>query len=458
MSEVKENKMGIMPVNRLLISMAVPMMISMLVQACYNVVDSMFVAQLNENALTAVSLAFPIQSLMIAVATGTGVGINALASRALGEKNHDKASAVANNGIIVIFLSMLIFVIFGLTCSGLFFSVQTSDAQIISYGKDYLMIVTGLSFGIFLEISFERILQATGRTMYSMITQTVGAVFNIIFDPIMIFGLFGFPAMGVAGAALATVLGQILAAILGLYFCLNKNPEIKIDVFHTKLNGTIVRMIYGIGIPSIIMQSIGSIMTFGMNMILIAFSSTATAVFGVYFKLQSFVFMPVFGLNNGMVPIIGYNYGARKPKRIMETFKLSVIYATLLMAIGFAVFQIFSAQLFAIFNASEHMLQIGVPALRTISWSFLLAGFGIVASSVFQALGHGVKSLIISVLRQLVVLLPCAFVLSTVSLDAIWWAFPIAELISGTASFLMFRSEYNKEIKPMYSATDIIAA
>ena len=458
MSEVKENKMGIMPVNRLLISMAVPMMISMLVQACYNVVDSMFVAQLNENALTAVSLAFPIQSLMIAVATGTGVGINALASRALGEKNHDKASAVANNGIIVIFLSMLIFVIFGLTCSGLFFSVQTSDAQIISYGKDYLMIVTGLSFGIFLEISFERILQATGRTMYSMITQTVGAVFNIIFDPIMIFGLFGFPAMGVAGAALATVLGQILAAILGLYFCLNKNPEIKIDVFHTKLNGTIVRMIYGIGIPSIIMQSIGSIMTFGMNMILIAFSSTATAVFGVYFKLQSFVFMPVFGLNNGMVPIIGYNYGARKPKRIMETFKLSVIYATLLMAIGFAVFQIFSAQLFAIFNASEHMLQIGVPALRTISWSFLLAGFGIVASSVFQALGHGVKSLIISVLRQLVVLLPCAFVLSTVSLDAIWWAFPIAELISGTASFLMFRSEYNKEIKPMYSATDTIAA
>lgn len=458
MSEIKENKMGYMPINRLLISMAVPMMISMLVQACYNVVDSMFVAQLNENALTAVSLAFPIQSLMIAVATGTGVGLNALASRALGEKNHEKASAVANNGIIVIFLSMLVFVVLGLTLSEFFFSVQTTDAQIISYGKDYLMIVTGLSFGIFLEISFERILQATGRTMYSMITQTVGAVFNIIFDPIMIFGLFGFPAMGVAGAALATVLGQILAAALGLYFCIYKNPDIKIDVFHTKLNGTIVRMIYGIGIPSIIMQSIGSIMTFGMNMILIAFSSTATAVFGVYFKLQSFVFMPVFGLNNGMVPIIGYNYGARKPKRIMETFKLSVIYATLLMAIGFAIFQIFPTQLFSIFNASSHMLEIGVPALRTISWSFLLAGFGIVASSVFQALGHGVRSLIISVLRQLVVLLPCAFLLSQISLDAIWWAFPLAELVSGTASFLMFRSEYSKEIKPMYADSEATVA
>lgn len=458
MSEIKENKMGYMPINRLLISMAVPMMISMLVQACYNVVDSMFVAQLNENALTAVSLAFPIQSLMIAVATGTGVGLNALASRALGEKNHEKASAVANNGIIVIFLSMLVFVVLGLTLSEFFFSVQTTDAQIISYGKDYLMIVTGLSFGIFLEISFERILQATGRTMYSMITQTVGAVFNIIFDPIMIFGLFGFPAMGVAGAALATVLGQILAAALGLYFCIYKNPDIKIDVFHTKLNGTIVRMIYGIGIPSIIMQSIGSIMTFGMNMILIAFSSTATAVFGVYFKLQSFVFMPVFGLNNGMVPIIGYNYGARKPKRIMETFKFSVIYATLLMAIGFAIFQIFPTQLFSIFNASSHMLEIGVPALRTISWSFLLAGFGIVASSVFQALGHGVRSLIISVLRQLVVLLPCAFLLSQISLDAIWWAFPLAELVSGAASFLMFRSEYKKEIKPLYAESEVTVA
>ena len=458
MSEIKENKMGVMPINRLLISMAVPMMISMLVQACYNVVDSMFVAQLNENALTAVSLAFPVQSLMIAVATGTGVGINALASRALGEKNHQKASAVANNGIIVIFLSMLVFVVLGLTASQLFFSVQTTDTQIIGYGRDYLMIVTGLSFGIFLEIAFERILQATGRTMYSMITQTVGAVFNIIFDPIMIFGLFGFPAMGVAGAALATVLGQILAAALGLYFCLNKNPEIKIDVVHTKLNGTIVRMIYGIGIPSIIMQSIGSIMTFGMNMILIAFSSTATAVFGVYFKLQSFVFMPVFGLNNGMVPIIGYNYGARKPNRIMETFKLSVIYATLLMAIGFAIFQLFPSQLFAIFNASDNMLSIGIPALRTISWSFLLAGFGIVDSSVFQALGHGVKSLIISVLRQLVVLLPCAFIFSQISLDAIWWAFPVAELFSGAASFLMFMREYKKEIKPMYhDNTDAIA-
>ena len=458
MSEIKENKMGVMPINRLLISMAVPMMISMLVQACYNVVDSMFVAQLNENALTAVSLAFPVQSLMIAVATGTGVGINALASRALGEKNHQKASAVANNGIIVIFLSMLVFVVLGLTASQLFFSVQTTDTQIIGYGRDYLMIVTGLSFGIFLEIAFERILQATGRTMYSMITQTVGAVFNIIFDPIMIFGLFGFPAMGVAGAALATVLGQILAAALGLYFCLNKNPEIKIDVVHTKLNGTIVRMIYGIGIPSIIMQSIGSIMTFGMNMILIAFSSTATAVFGVYFKLQSFVFMPVFGLNNGMVPIIGYNYGARKPNRIMETFKLSVIYATMLMAIGFAIFQLFPSHLFAIFNASDNMLSIGTPALRTISWSFLLAGFGIVASSVFQALGHGVKSLIISVLRQLVVLLPCAFIFSQISLDAIWWAFPVAELFSGAASFLMFMREYKKEIKPMYhDNTDAIA-
>lgn len=449
-SVAAENKMGVMPVGKLLLSMSVPMMISMLVQALYNIVDSMFVAQLNENALTAVSLAFPVQNLMIAVGTGTGVGVNALVSRSLGEKNTEHANKAANNGVYLSLFSFLAFALLTGIFGKIFFQVQTGDAQIISYGADYVRIVGIMSFGVFFQFIFERLLQSTGKTMYTMVTQSLGAIINIILDPIMIFGLFGFPRMEVAGAALATVVGQIVAASLALWFNVKKNKELHISITKYRLSGIVVKQIYSVGIPSIIMASIGSVMTFGMNKILMAFTSTATAVFGVYFKLQSFIFMPVFGLNNGLVPIAAYNYGARKPKRIMKSIKLSIIYAESIMFVGVLIFQFFSAGLLGIFNASDSMLEIGVPALRIISLSFLLAGFGIVCSSVFQALGHGMLSLIVSVLRQLIVLLPAAFLLSrTGVLSAIWWAFPIAEIFAGVISFIFIRHVYRKEIHTM---------
>ena len=449
-SVAAENKMGVMPVGKLLLSMSVPMMISMLVQALYNIVDSMFVAQLNENALTAVSLAFPIQNLMIAVGTGTGVGVNALVSRSLGEKNTEHANKAANNGVYLSLFSFLAFALLTGFFGKIFFQVQTKDAQIISYGADYVRIVGIMSFGIFFQFIFERLLQSTGKTLYTMVTQSLGAIINIILDPIMIFGLFGFPRMEVAGAALATVVGQIVAASLAFWFNVRKNKELHISITKYRLSGIVVKQIYSVGIPSIIMASIGSVMTFGMNKILMAFTSTATAVFGVYFKLQSFIFMPVFGLNNGLVPIEAYNYGARKPNRIMKSIKLSIIYAEAIMFVGVLIFQFFSADLLGIFNASDSMLEIGVPALRIISLSFLLAGFGIVCSSVFQALGHGMLSLIVSVLRQLVVLLPAAFILSrTGGLSVIWWAFPIAEIFAGVISFIFIRHVYRKEIHTM---------
>ena len=449
-SVAAENKMGVMPVGKLLLSMSVPMMISMLVQALYNIVDSMFVAQLNENALTAVSLAFPIQNLMIAVGTGTGVGVNALVSRSLGEKNTEHANKAANNGVYLSLFSFLAFALLTGIFGKIFFQVQTEDAQIISYGADYVRIVGIMSFGIFFQFIFERLLQSTGKTLYTMVTQSLGAIINIILDPIMIFGLFGFPRMEVAGAALATVVGQIVAASLAFWFNVRKNKELHISITKYRLSGIVVKQIYSVGIPSIIMASIGSVMTFGMNKILMAFTSTATAVFGVYFKLQSFIFMPVFGLNNGLVPIAAYNYGARKPNRIMKSIKLSIIYAETIMFVGVLIFQFFSADLLGIFNASDSMLEIGVPALRIISLSFLLAGFGIVCSSVFQALGHGMLSLIVSVLRQLIVLLPAAFILSrTGGLSVIWWAIPIAEIFSGLVSFIFLRHVYKKEIHTM---------
>ena len=326
-NQAQENKMGVMPENRLLLTMAIPIVISMLVQALYNVVDSVFVAQLSEDALNAVSLAFPVQNLMIAVAVGTGVGINALLSKSLGEGNQAKADRTAMNGLFLSALSFLVFAVIGLTCSRLYFTIQTDIQRIVDYGESYMMICCVCSFGVFFQITLERTLQATGRTLYTMFTQATGAIINIILDPIMIFGLFGFPRMEVAGAALATVTGQIVAAILGLFFNLKKNPDLHLSVRGFRPSRTIIGGIYSVGIPSIVMQSIGSVMVFGMNQILIAFTQTATAVFGVYFKLQSFIFMPVFGLNNGMVPIVAYNYGARKPARIMKTIRLSVCYA-----------------------------------------------------------------------------------------------------------------------------------
>lgn len=438
--KVQENKMGVMPVNKLLISMSLPMMISMLVQALYNIVDSVFVAQLSEDALNAVSLAFPVQNLMIAAATGTGVGVNALLSRSLGEKNFKTANKTAVNGIFIYLLTYFIFAVFGLTASRYFFSVQTNIGTIVDYGHSYLLIVCTLSFGIFGEILFERLLQSTGKTIYTMFTQGVGAIVNIILDPIMIFGLFGFPHMEVAGAALATVIGQIIAMLLGLYFNLRKNHEISLSLKGFRPDGKIIKRIYSVGVPSIIMQSIASIMTFGMNQILMSFTATATAVFGVYFKLQSFIFMPVFGLNNGMIPIVAYNLGAQKKDRMKKTIVLSIIYAVSLMLIGTLIFQFFPRQLLLLFKASDSMLSIGTVALRYISLSFVLAGFCIVSTSVFQAIGNGVWSMIISIVRQLVVLLPVAFLLSqTGRLDLVWLAFPIAECASVLMASLLLR-------------------
>ena len=439
--EEKENKMGVMPVNKLLMNMSLPMMISMLVQALYNVVDSIFVSRIDENALTAVSMAFPIQSLMIALGAGTGVGVNALLSRSLGEKDYDRVNKAAGNGIFLAGINYLVFLLVGILVTTPFYLSQTKDAQILSYGQQYLTIICCCSFGMYGQFIFERLLQSTGRTFYTMITQSIGAIINIILDPIFIFGYFGVPKMGVAGAAIATVIGQIVAGTIALVINIKKNDEIQLKLKGFRPDGKIIAWIYEVGIPSIIMQAIGSVMIYGMNRILIAFSSTAVAVFGVYFKLQSFIFMPVFGLNNGMVPIIAYNYGAGKKDRLIKTLKLSIIYAVGLMLLGVIIFQLFPAPLFALFDASETMIAIGIPALRIISLSFIFAGFCIVCGSLFQALGNGVYSMVVSIARQLLVLLPVAYLLSlSGKVEAVWWAFPIAEIVSLSLTvFFMFR-------------------
>ncbi len=446
-----ENKMGVLPIPKLLYSMSLPMMLSMLVQALYNIVDSMFVAKLSENALTAVSLAFPIQTLMIAVAGGTGVGINALLSRSLGEHDFEGANRAAKNGLFLAIISSVIFAVLGFFGSKLFFMVQTDDPEILTYGTQYLTIITVCCAAIFLQITFERLLQSTGKTIYNMITQGTGAILNIILDPIMIFGLFGFPRLEVAGAALATVTGQFVAVFISFYFNVKKNTEIDINLRGFKPHKMTIVNIYKVGVPSIIMQSIGSVMTFGMNKILLMFSSTAAAVFGVYFKLQSFIFMPVFGLNNGMIPIIAFNYGAQNKERIMQTIKLSILTAVAIMFAGFIVFQTSSGFLLAtLFEASEEMLLIGVPALRIISLSFLFAGYCIIVGSVFQALGNGVYSLIVSATRQLIFILPMAYIFAKVfGLSMVWWSLALAEIASVVLSTILFIRIYKKRIKPL---------
>ena len=450
---VTENKMGTMPVPKLLVSMSLPMMISMLVQALYNIVDSMFVAQISEDALTAVSLAFPIQTLMIAVASGTGVGINALLSRNLGEKDFTGANNAARNGLFLGIVSCIIFAILGGIGSHFFFAIQTDNPDIVNYGTQYMTIITICSAGIFLQITFERLMQSTGKTIYNMITQGTGAIINIILDPIMIFGLFGFPRLEVVGAAVATITGQTVAVCLSFFFNLTKNKEISLNMKGFRPHAKTIARIYEVGIPSIIMQAITSVMTFGMNKILLPFSSTAAAVFGVYYKLQSFIFMPVFGLNNGMIPIIAYNYGARHKKRITQTAKLSVMIAICIMMIGLVIFQTSSGFLLKnLFDASAHMLEIGVPAFRTISLSFLFVGYSIIVSSVFQALGNGVYSLIVSVARQLLVILPAAYIFAHVfGLSMVWWAIPISEIVSFILSSILLIRIYRKKIEPLAS-------
>ena len=453
MASPAENKMGTMPINKLIINMSLPMIISMLVQALYNVVDSIFVAKLSQDALTAVSLAFPIQNLMIAVGAGTGVGINSFLSKSLGEKKPEQASRAAKNGLFVILLSALAFTIFGLFFSRSYFASQTDIVQVVAYGEDYLFYVTVFSFGLFFAMTFERLLQSTGITIYSMIAQTIGAVTNIILDPILIFGLFGFPRLEVAGASIATIIGQILGMCVGLYYNVTKNKEINFSFKGFRPHLPTIRIIYSVGLPSIFMQSIGSVLTYGMNQILLGFSSIAVSVYGAYFKLQSFFFMPIFGMNNGLIPIIAYNYGARNRERIKQTIKHGILIAVSILACGMLVFQIFPELLLSFFSAEESMadmIRIGVPALRSISLSFVSAGFCIIASATFQALGQGVYSLIVSLVRQLAVLLPLAFILSRiVGLNGVWLAYPIAELFAVVLCVILLKRLFATKLANM---------
>ena len=438
-----ENKMGTMPIGKLLFNMSLPMMISMLVQALYNIVDSIFVAKLSENALTAVSLAFPLQTLLIAVGTGTGVGMNALLSKSLGEKNFKKANATASNAAVLYFFSYLIFFILGFTIVRPFYASQigNADQEIMELGIEYLSTVMIFSFGLLAQVFFERLLTSTGRTIFSMTSQLTGAITNIILDPILIFGLLGAPKMGVTGAAVATVIGQCVAALVAGFCNHRYNHDVKLKFHGFRLDFHIIGTIYAVGIPTIIMQSIGSVMTYCMNRILIEFSSTATAVFGVYFKLQSFFFMPVFGLNNGITPIIAYNYGAGQRKRMLKTIKLSMLVAFCLTFIGFLCFEGIPQILLSLFNASDDMLTIGVPALRIIGIHYLIAWFCIVSGTVFQALGKAFFSMIVSIMRQLFVLIPAAYILAKLGgLHVVWWSFPIAEVISlMVSSFFLVR-------------------
>ena len=430
---IAENKMGTMPVGKLVLNMSLPMMISMLVQALYNIVDSVFVAMLSENALTAVSMAFPLQTLLIAVGAGTGVGMNALLSKSLGEKNFEKADRTARNAAFLYCLSYLLFLILGLTVVRPFYASQThgSNPELLEFGIDYLSTVMIFSFGLFAQFFFERLLTSTGKTIFSMTSQLCGAITNIILDPILIFGLFGLPKMGVTGAAVATVIGQCVACVVA-GICNHKfNHEVHLTFRGFRPDPKIIGTIYAVGVPSIIMQSISSVMTYSMNLILVNFSFTATAVFGVYFKLQSFFFMPVFGLNNGITPIIAYNYGALHRKRMLQTVKISMFIAFCFTFIGFLAFEGIPQVLLGFFSASEDMLAIGVPALRIIGFHYLIAWFCIIAGTVFQSLGKAIFSMVVSIMRQLVVLVPAAYILSKLGgLHAVWWSFPIAEVFS----------------------------
>ena len=451
--ETKENKMGTMPVKKLILNMSLPMIISMMVQALYNVVDSIFVAQLSEEALTAVTLVFPMQNFIIALATGTGVGFNVLLSQGLGEKNYEKSDSAANAGVFLVLINTIIFVLIGLFGAVPFITSQTNDAAIQADAIIYLQIISFLSTGSFLQITGERLLQATGRTILSMISQIVGAVANIILDPIMIFGLFGCPKLGVAGAAYATVIGQFIAAAVGLFLNVKYNKEIHLSIKQIlRPRMRIIKPIYFIAIPSILMVSIGSVMTYAMNIILIAFSTTAAAVFGVYFKLQSFFFLPVFGLNNGLIPVLSYNYGAMNKKRIDEALRFSLALAFGIMLAGTLLLEVIPGVLLDMFNAADDMKSMGIIALRTIAIHFPLAAIGIVLSSVFQAFAQSIYSLIISVMRQLVVLIPAAWLLAqTGDVNNVWWSFFIAEIISFITSIYFFKKVYNSTIRPIES-------
>ena len=449
---LKENKMGVMPVGKLLVNMALPMIISMLVQAFYNVVDSIYVSRISESAVTALSLAFPVQNLQIGCAVGIGVGINSLLSKSLGEGNQEAANRTAGNGMVLMFMAAAAFMLFGIFGVRPYYEIQSTVQETVEGGIAYSRIYCLFVLGSFLQIYAERLLQSTGRTVLTMVTQATGAIVNIILDPIFIFGWFGLPAMGMAGAAIATVIGQWTGALLGLYFNEKHNPDVQFGRRYAKLDGQIVRGILTVGIPSVIMNGIGSVMTFGMNQILQGFTETATSVFGIYFKLQSFFFMPLFGLNGATISIVAFNYGARKPQRIMQTLKLASAAGLALMVSGFLVFQVAPDLLLGMFNPTEEFLVLGRSCLRTISWSFPIAAICIILSASFQALGNGMYATITSICRQLVVLLPAAYLLSlSGNVNLIWLSYPIAELASGTATLFFFIRIYRQKIKPLFN-------
>ena len=448
-----ENKMGVMPVGKLLANMALPMIISMLVQALYNVVDSIYVSQVSESAVTALSLAFPVQMLQVGFSVGIGVGVNSLLSKSLGEKNQEMVNRAAGNGILLALGAIVLFMLFGIFGSRPYFQMQSKVAETVEGGTAYTAICCTFTFGIFVEVLGERLLQSTGRTFHTLISQGTGALLNILLDPVFIFGVdwLGIPAMGIAGAAVATVIGQWVGAVLVIIFNLRCNPEIQFGLRYLKPEGAAIRQILAVGIPTTIMNSIGSVMNFGMNQILQGFHETATGVFGIYYKLQSFFFMPIFGINNATISMIAYNYGARKPKRITKTLKLSAAMAMAIMILGVAAFQLVPDQLLDLFHPSEDFLTIGRSALRIISIHFPLAAIGISLSACFQALGNGVYATVVSICRQLVVLLPAAYLLSlTGNVNAVWWAFPIAELISVLVTLFFFARIYRKKIHPLF--------
>lgn len=448
---LQENKMGVMPVPKLLVNMALPMIISMLVQALYNIVDSIYVSQVSESAVTALSLAFPVQNMQIGFGVGIGVGVNSLLSKSLGEKNQDAADRAAGNGIFLVIISTVLFMLFGIFGARPYFTMQSQVAETVEGGIAYTQICCLFTAGIFVQILGERLLQATGRTVLTMIAQGVGAIVNIILDPIFIHGWFGMPQMGIAGAAVATVIGQWAGAALCIYLNLRHNPEIHIRLRDVKPVGHILGPVLAVGVPAIVMNAIGSIMNFGMNQILQGFQETATGVFGVYYKLQSFFFMPLFGLNNASISILAYNYGARKPKRIVQTLEVACAIAVGIMLAGLLVFQLAPGALLGMFHPSADFLAIGTSALRIISLHFPIAAFSIILSASFQALGNGIYSTIVSLCRQLLVLLPVTYLLSlTGNVHNVWWSFPVAEIVSLAVTAALFGRIYRQKIKPMY--------
>lgn len=449
---LQENKMGVMPVGKLLVNMALPMIISMLVQALYNIVDSVYVSQVSESAVTALSLAFPVQNMQIGFAVGVGVGVNALLSQSLGRKDQESVNWAAGQGVFLALVATGLFMLFGFFGVRPYYTMQSTVAETVEGGIAYTSICCIFTVGVFIQVLCERLLQATGRAMQTMILQGTGAIINIILDPVFIHGWWGMPKMGVAGAAVATVIGQCTGAVLGIYLNLRHNPEVQLHVKFMKPNWKVIAPILEVGIPSVVMNGIGSVMNFGMNQILQGFNEVATGVFGIYYKLQSLFFMPLFGINNATISILAYNYGARKPKRIVHTLKLATAVAVCIMLVGLAVFELFPQALLGIFNPTEEFLAIGVKALRILCLPFPVAAICISLGASFQALGKGSYSTIVSLCRQLIVLLPAAYLLSLAGdVNNVWWSFPIAEVMSALVTGLLFAKLYRRKVKPLFA-------